>query len=141
MNKKPPPKHFKIEKIRIPDEDMPNWIKALREGGFNDEEIDLILKNLNETYRRLKQSPEENLGEEIIIDLEKYILTKWKILISDDLKNFLKQRVINFINDAKNQRGIMELKQNNLGLIKEDVLNRMKLEADLNIPILLSQIL
>lgn len=47
-------KFEKIEKVRIPDEDMPGWIKTLREGGFTDEEMDLILTNLNPTYRKTK---------------------------------------------------------------------------------------
>lgn len=47
-------KFEKIEKVRIPDEDMPEWIKTLREGGFSDEEMDLILENLNPTYRKMK---------------------------------------------------------------------------------------
>ena len=47
-------KFGKIEKVRIPDEDMPSWIETLRKGGFNDEEMDLILENLNPTYRKMK---------------------------------------------------------------------------------------
>ena len=46
----------KIEKLRIPDDDMPGWIQTLREGGFNDEEIDFIMSNLNKTYDRLKKN-------------------------------------------------------------------------------------
>lgn len=44
-----------IERIRIPDEDMPGWIQTLRETGFSDKEIDSILRNLNSTYAGLKK--------------------------------------------------------------------------------------
>ena len=47
-------KFGKIEKVRIPDEDMPGWIETLRKGGFSDEEMDLILENLNPTYKKMK---------------------------------------------------------------------------------------
>jgi hypothetical protein len=43
-----------IEKIRIPDEDMSGWMQTLREGGFNDQELDSIFVYLNKAYRGLR---------------------------------------------------------------------------------------
>lgn len=51
------PKERRFEKIikaRIPDEDMPGWIETLRQGGFSDEEMDLILENLSPTYKKMR---------------------------------------------------------------------------------------
>jgi hypothetical protein len=45
--------HFgKVERIKIPDEDVPGWMKALREGGLTDKEIDGLLGRTNKTYRK-----------------------------------------------------------------------------------------
>lgn len=40
----------KMEKINVPDEDVPGWLQTLREGGFTDVEINSIMSHLNETY-------------------------------------------------------------------------------------------
>lgn len=39
-----------ILSIKIPDDDLGSWIKVLREGGFDDEEIDNMLWPLNNHY-------------------------------------------------------------------------------------------
>ena len=44
----------KIEKIKISDEDISDWMQTLREGGFSDEEIDLMLEGLNQKYAEQK---------------------------------------------------------------------------------------
>ncbi len=44
----------KIEKARISDEDVPSWMQTLREGGFSEEEIDLMFKSLNQKYAEQK---------------------------------------------------------------------------------------
>ncbi len=44
-----------IEKISIPNDDVPGWMQTLREGGFTDEEIDTMLVHLNPTYAGEKQ--------------------------------------------------------------------------------------
>ena len=41
-----------IENIKIPDDDVQEWIKRLREGGFLDKEIDDTLSRLNVEYAR-----------------------------------------------------------------------------------------
>lgn len=47
-------KFEEIKKVQIPDEDVSEWIKALHEGGFDSEEIDSVLENLNLTYKKAK---------------------------------------------------------------------------------------
>ncbi len=48
----------KIEKVRIPSEDMVNWINTLKESGFSETELDNMMSGLNFEYGRLK-SPED----------------------------------------------------------------------------------
>lgn len=47
----------KVAKARIPDADMSGWIESLREGGFDDKEIDEIFLQLNPAYKEQKFSP------------------------------------------------------------------------------------
>lgn len=37
-------------KLKIPDDDLPNWMRVLREGGMTDEEIDSIFCKTNKTW-------------------------------------------------------------------------------------------
>lgn len=55
----------KIEKIRIPDEDIINWHKTLHKENFSPKEIDLILKSANKTYREQKLSLEEKIADQV----------------------------------------------------------------------------
>ena len=41
----------KIEKMRIPDDDMVGWMEILRSENFSEKEVDDILSHLNLTYR------------------------------------------------------------------------------------------
>ena len=41
----------KIEKIRIPDDDMVGWMEFFRAENFSEKEIDRIFSKLNRTYR------------------------------------------------------------------------------------------
>lgn len=52
----------RIEKLRIPDENVLEWMETLREGGFNDEEIDRFFSGLNVEYFRAKM-PKDLQGE------------------------------------------------------------------------------
>ncbi|MDP1688564.1 MAG: hypothetical protein Q8L47_00300 [bacterium] len=52
-----------IEKISVPDDDMPGWIKLLHESNITDEEIDRILTHLNETYA--DKSRETTINKEL----------------------------------------------------------------------------
>jgi hypothetical protein len=48
----------RIEKISIPDDDMVEWITALREAHFTDEEMHSVLAYLNATYVGLQEKHE-----------------------------------------------------------------------------------
>lgn len=77
-------KNEKIIKITLPDDDMVGWIKVLREGNFSQEEIDLILSHLNETYKiennpvekelkRIKKDLREKHGRVLTSEQEEYM--------------------------------------------------------------------
>ena len=57
-------KYEDIVKTRIPNEEIGPWMQTLRDGGFTDREIDMILSNLNAEYRKAKNPHfvEEELG-------------------------------------------------------------------------------
>jgi hypothetical protein len=55
------------QRARIPNDDVPGWLKALREGGLSDAEIDRVLGGLNEEYERAKRAappPAERVNDE-----------------------------------------------------------------------------
>ncbi|MGC8775937.1 MAG: hypothetical protein ACP5QN_01320 [Minisyncoccia bacterium] len=71
----------KIEKISIPDKAISDWMKTLYEEGFSTEEIDSILMNANETYKKIKLSKEEKIIKETLIHIQNYIINKYNIFI------------------------------------------------------------
>ena len=90
-------------KIRIPDEDIRGWMDALREGGFDFNEIDKILINLSNSFAELKlkeriekelargeeqyfQKTGQKLEERDKEGLRQVILEKLREQISADLK-------------------------------------------------------
>lgn len=58
---KPKEKH----KLSIPDDDLPNWMKVLHEGGFSFEEIDAMFSKLNANWQeqRMPELVEQGLKE------------------------------------------------------------------------------
>lgn len=76
----------KIEKIRIPDEEVQEWMKTLREGGFTDEEMDFMLMRLNKTYAQVKGKED---FERTLEELKKYVSTEYgKILTPEQIEDF-----------------------------------------------------
>ena len=59
------------EKVSIPDDSILEWMKTLREGGFDDKEIDSILLNLNNEY--LKNKGEKFSEEKVIEEFNKIV--------------------------------------------------------------------
>ena len=57
--------------ISIPDDSILEWMKTLREGGFDDKEIDSILLNLNNEY--LKNKGEKFSEEKVIEEFNKIV--------------------------------------------------------------------
>jgi len=80
----------KIERTRIPDEDMPNWIGALREGGLSDKEIDSVLARLNKTYREKKGI--DIVGEEVE-KIREYIFKKHQRILTPEQIKYIRQGV------------------------------------------------
>jgi len=79
-----------IVKARIPDKDMPGWIKTLREGGFSDEEIDLILSRLNKTYKE-KSNP--NWVEDELTELKRYFRKQYNRILTPQEIEYLKRGI------------------------------------------------
>lgn len=73
----------KVEKIRIPDDDMTDWIKTLMEAGFSEEERENMLMRLNKTYRDIKISKEEQINRELK-EFEEHMLKKHKYFLNDE---------------------------------------------------------
>lgn len=79
-----------MEKIRIPDQDIPHWIKALHSGGFSSEEIDSVLENLNLTYRKAK---EPELIERKIEAIKKYYKDRYNRILSSEEIDYFRQGI------------------------------------------------
>ena len=80
----------KIERTRIPDEDVPNWIGALREGGLRDEEIDAVLARLNKIYREKKGI--DVVGEEVD-KIKDYLFRKYQRILTPEQIKYIRQGV------------------------------------------------
>jgi uncharacterized FlaG/YvyC family protein len=93
----------KVEKIKIPDNDVLNWIKTLHEEGFSFEEIDLILKNLNETYKSKKEHSEFSI-DKILNELEIYIYKNFKAVIKPEAKEIFKKIIEYFLKENKKNK-------------------------------------
>ncbi|MBU4369811.1 hypothetical protein KKG58_03575 [Patescibacteria group bacterium] len=81
-------KFEKIEKVQIPDEDVPNWIKSLQKEGFSSEEMNLVLENLNLTYKKAKNP---DFIKQELEKIKKYYKKKHnKILTLEEIEYFKK---------------------------------------------------
>ena len=74
----------------IPDDDMPGWIRALSETGFTEEEMDLILGHLNETYAEQKGIIDT---ERELRKIEQYILEKERRTLTDEQRDYLRKGI------------------------------------------------
>ncbi len=79
-----------IEKVRVADEDVPGWIKSLREGNFSDEEINLILSRLNKTFKE-KNNP--NWVDDEFFKLKRYFWKKHGRLLTREEAEYLKKAI------------------------------------------------
>ena len=94
----------KIEKVRIPDEDIKGWFEVLSEGGdMSTEEINSILSHLNETYRNQMALTNKEARNAMIKDFiqqaEIYLLQKYKMFIIPEHKSDFKNFIENIINE------------------------------------------
>lgn len=77
----------RIEKISIPDSDMPGWIEAIHNSGLSQEELDAFFSRLNFTYAK----------EKGIIDIDaevkqvaEYILKEYGRQLSDEQLEYIR---------------------------------------------------
>jgi hypothetical protein len=94
----------KIEKVRIPDENIKEWFEVLSEGGdMSTEEINSILSHLNETYRNQMALTNKEARNAMIKDFiqqaEIYLLQKYKMFIIPEHKSDFKNFIENIINE------------------------------------------
>lgn len=126
----------RIERIRIPDEDVPDWIKTLIQEGFSLQEVDNILINLNDNYGRIKE-PRKFLVDEVLMEIKNYIARKWRAYPTKIFENFLRERISNLIDLVINT---LEIKKEELGKphvfqkTKEILLEVFKKEVNQNMP-------
>ena len=109
----------KIEKVRIPDENIKEWFEVLSEGGdMSTEEINSILSHLKETYRNQMALTSKEARNAMIKDFiqqaEIYLLQKYTAFVNHkyrtDFENFIASVVNENLNLKKNfdEKEIME---------------------------------
>ena len=59
------PDEGRIDRFKVPDDDMQNWVEVFRQAGFSQEQVDDILIRLNDTYAAKK------LGELVASEIER----------------------------------------------------------------------
>ena len=84
------PEH--IAKISVPDENIPEWMNVLREGGMNEDEMDRILIHLNKTYGKLKapfviEREIEKIKEELVKEYKYHLNDEQEQLIRKGLED------------------------------------------------------
>ena len=80
----------KIVKARIPDEDLPGWIGTLKDGGFTQEEIDMIISGLNKKY--FEERKPEIIERELVKIMKEYREEKGAILTPEEI-DYLKASI------------------------------------------------
>ncbi len=91
----PPPE--RIEKFRVPDEDVPNWMQTLHESGFSTEEIDAMMRHLNDEYASQKLRSFIELEVETI---DRLMRTKRGKAMSDQEKGAARKLVLERLRDV-----------------------------------------
>ncbi|MDP2934270.1 MAG: hypothetical protein Q8N59_00645 [bacterium] len=76
-----------IVKARILDEDLPGWIGTLKDGGFTQEEIDMIVSRLNKTYLE-ERKPE--MVERELKKLKKQFFEEYGKILTPEEIDYLK---------------------------------------------------
>lgn len=81
-----------VEKIRIPDDDLENWEKVLRENNFTEEEVVRILSGLNENYSIEKATDE--MVELVIAKRQEFGLEPFNPKELGPLRHICRERAI-----------------------------------------------
>jgi hypothetical protein len=79
-----------IENAKLPDQDIPNWIKTLREGGFTDEELDSMLPRLNKEYS--KASGIDPIEQELQ-KIEKTLVKKHGRTLTEEQRKYMRESI------------------------------------------------
>ncbi|MBI5913364.1 hypothetical protein HY839_02890 [Candidatus Azambacteria bacterium] len=80
----------RIRRIRIPDEEVPAWMETLREGGFNDDEIDTIMAYCDAAYFELKRS---GLAEQEVEKIKESFLKGYGKALSEGEIEYIRKAI------------------------------------------------
>lgn len=89
-------KYEDIVKTRIPNEEIGPWMQTLRDGGFTDKEIDMILSGLNVDYRKAKNP---HFVEEELSKLKRYFLKEHHRILTTVEIEYLKKGIQSRLED------------------------------------------
>lgn len=91
MKKETPKNIGKIKRITIPDRDMQNWIKALRESDLTEEQMDRMLAHLNRTYAGAKGI--EEVVEKELEKLKEYLRKEHGKKLTEEQEEYLRKSI------------------------------------------------
>ncbi len=87
-----------IEKITLPDSDMPGWIEVFRNSDMKPEEIDFVLSQLNQTYAEKKGIV--NVDAELK-KIESRLLKEHGRMLTDEQREYMKQSILSRSNQEQ----------------------------------------
>jgi hypothetical protein len=81
----------KIGRLRIPDGDMPDWIKTLRESDMTEEQIERMLIHLNRTFAEGKGV--KDIVEKELEGLKEYLKKEHGRELTDEQEEYLRKSI------------------------------------------------
>jgi DNA-binding transcriptional MerR regulator len=90
MNREAPPPG-RVERVKIPDRDILNWIKVLKESGISEDEIEKMMVRLNRTFAEAKGI--DGLVEKELERIEDYLLREHGRKLSKAQKEYLRESI------------------------------------------------
>lgn len=97
MNKDGMPPWEKIEKLKVPDDDVPDWMQTLHESGFSSDEIDAMMRHLNDEYATQKL---RNIIEQEVEAIDRMLQTKRGAKMSAREREVAKNFVLDRLRDV-----------------------------------------
>ena len=80
----------RIERMRIPDDDMQGWVRLFREGGYTVAEADRILNHLSPTYAKDSGASKREM-EEILEEIRANVLEGTGIPITAEDESYFRK--------------------------------------------------
>ncbi|MDO8569191.1 MAG: hypothetical protein Q7R89_00135 [bacterium] len=77
---------WKVEKLKVSDDKTMSWIETFKKAGFSEDEIDLVMKHLNDEYAKQKVG---NWVEPYMEEMLKKI-TKEGLTVNEEQKDALR---------------------------------------------------